>query len=85
MKDGEVRASQRLGANVNYSPEFNAMEPNLNLLRRIAESGKGKLMDPSTPELNPFLAFRRLRPHPRLRAILRRPVYRPRLCRSAAG
>ena len=34
MKDGKVRGSQILGASVNYSPEFNASEPNLNLLRR---------------------------------------------------
>jgi hypothetical protein len=54
VKDGKVRASQRLGASVNYSPEFSAIEPNLNLLRRIAEGGKGKILDPAAPELNPF-------------------------------
>jgi uncharacterized membrane protein len=53
-KDGKVRASQRLGASVNYSPEFGAIEPNLNLLRRLAEGGKGKILDPAVPELNPF-------------------------------
>jgi len=54
VKDGEVRASQRVGTSVNYSPEFTALEPNLNLLRRIAEGGKGKILDPASPDLNPF-------------------------------
>jgi len=54
VKDGQVRASQRVGASVNYSPEFNAIEPNLSLLRRLAESGKGKVLDPNAPEVNPF-------------------------------
>ena len=54
MKDGQVRASQRVGASVNYSPEFNAIEPNFSLLRRLAESAKGKVLDPNVPEVNPF-------------------------------
>src|SRR5260221_99323 len=33
MKEGQVRGSQAVGASVNYSPEFSASEPNLNLLR----------------------------------------------------
>ena len=45
MKDGQLRGSQVVGASVNYSPEFNAPEPNLNLLRRLAESGGGKVLD----------------------------------------
>ncbi len=49
---GAVRGSQVLGASVNYSPEFNATEPNLPLLRRLAELGGGKLLDPLTE--NPF-------------------------------
>ena len=49
---GQVRGSQVLGASVNYSPEFNATEPNLPLLRRLAELGGGKLLDPMTD--NPF-------------------------------
>ena len=49
IKDGQVRGSQVIGASVNYSPEFNAPEPNLNLLRRIAETGGGKLLDPMIP------------------------------------
>jgi uncharacterized membrane protein len=55
IKDGKVRGSQILGASVNYSPEFNASEPNLNLLRRLAESGGGKMIDPASPSVNPFL------------------------------
>ena len=53
MEDGQVRGSQVLGANVNYSPEFQASEPNFNLLRRLAESGGGKILDPQVD--NPFL------------------------------
>ena len=55
MKDGEVRGSQVVGASVNYSPEFSAREPNLNLLRRIAESGGGKMLDADVPSASPFL------------------------------
>jgi uncharacterized membrane protein len=55
VKDGQVRGSQVIGTSVNYSPEFNSPEPNLNLLRRIAESGGGKLLDPADPSVNPFL------------------------------
>ena len=54
MKDGQVRGSQVVGASVNYSPEFNTPEPNLNLLRRLAETGGGKLLDPTIPAVNPF-------------------------------
>ena len=54
LKDGEIRAAQRIGASVNYSPEFNAIEPNFSLLRRVAESGKGKVLDPNAPDANPF-------------------------------
>ncbi|KAB2674152.1 MAG: VWA domain-containing protein [Verrucomicrobia bacterium] len=49
---GLVRGSQVLGASVNYSPEFDASEPNLPLLRRLAELGGGKVLDPATE--NPF-------------------------------
>ncbi len=52
---GQIRGSQVLGASVNFSPEFNATEPNLNLLQRLAEMGGGKLLDPSE---NPFLLGR---------------------------
>jgi uncharacterized membrane protein len=54
MKEGKVRGSQSIGASVNYSPEFTAPEPNLNLLRRLAETGSGKQLDPAVPSLNPF-------------------------------
>jgi len=54
IKDGKLRGWQFLGASLNYSPEFLSAEPNLNLLRRLAESGGGKLLDPLVPEMNPF-------------------------------
>ena len=57
-QNGEVRATQAVGASVNYSPEFAATEPNSNLLRRIAETGAGKLLPPPGQPLggeNPFL------------------------------
>lgn len=53
-KDGQLRASQVLGASVNYSPEFSATEPNHNLLRRLAETGGGKVLDIKDPAVNPF-------------------------------
>ena len=52
MKEGQVIGAQVLGASVNYSPEFNAAEPNLNLLRRLAESGGGRLLNPEAD--NPY-------------------------------
>ena len=45
--------SQALGLSVNYSPEFDDAEPNLSLLRRLAELGGGKVLDPTTD--SPFL------------------------------
>ena len=54
LKDGQVRGSQVIGTSVNYSPEFNTAEPNFNLLRRIAETGGGKILDPMIPAVNPF-------------------------------
>lgn len=58
MENGQVRASQALGANVSYSPEFNTTEPHLNLLRRIAEAGNGRLLPPlieiDANAVNPF-------------------------------
>lgn len=53
LRDTDAGAFQVLGASVNYSPEFNASEPNLNLLRRLAETGGGKILDPDMD--NPFL------------------------------
>jgi hypothetical protein len=61
---GRLQGLQRLGASVNYSPEFSATEPNLALLRRLAEVGGGKLLSmPGSPfageNVNPFLHDRR--------------------------
>ena len=58
MKDGKPVGFQSVGASVNYSPEFSAPEPNLNLLERLTEAGSGKLLDgnlPADPVNNPFL------------------------------
>ncbi len=65
MKDGKPRGTQALGASVNYSPEFNATEPNLNLLKRLAETGGGKMLDLAMPGENPFLHDRRKTFQPR--------------------
>lgn len=57
-QNGEVRATQAVGASVNYSPEFAVTEPNLSLLRHVAETGAGKLLPPLGQPLggeNPFL------------------------------
>ena len=66
LRDGKLAGSQRVGASVNYSPEFNAPEPNLPLLRRLAEAGGGKFLEfpagviAGVPPLeNPFLHDRR--------------------------
>jgi uncharacterized membrane protein len=65
LKNGQVQGSQVIGTSVNYSPEFNTPEPNLNLLRRIAEAGGGKMLDPANPTLNPFSHDRRKTFQPR--------------------
>ncbi len=44
MQGGQVRATQAVGASVNYSPEFADAAPNLSLLRRLAEAGGGRLL-----------------------------------------
>jgi hypothetical protein len=54
-----------LGASVNYSPEFSAPEPNLNLLRRIAETSGGEMLNPLNPSDNPFLHERQKTFQPR--------------------
>jgi uncharacterized membrane protein len=64
-KDGKVVGSQVVGASINYSPEFNAAEPNLNLLRRLAESGGGRVLDPENPADNTFLHNRQKTYQPR--------------------
>ena len=68
IRDGRVRASQALGASVNYSPEFNTAEPNLHLLTRLAQGGSGKLLElseTSGPANNPFLHDRHKTYQPR--------------------
>jgi uncharacterized membrane protein len=65
IKDGQVRSSQFLGASVNYSPEFIASEPNVSLMRRLAESAGGKMLDPDLPTPNPFLHDRQKTFQPR--------------------
>ena len=54
LKDGQVRGSQTLGASVNYSPEFDAIGPNANLLRRIADTSGGKMLDLDNVPDDPF-------------------------------
>ncbi len=67
LRDGKVAGQQFLGASVNYSPEFNATEPNLHLLQQIAERSGGKMLpfQPATPEDNPFLHDRKKTFQPR--------------------
>jgi len=54
IEKGQAVAGQVVGANVNYSPEFAAGEPNASLLRRIAEAGGGMVLDPNQTSTNPF-------------------------------
>jgi hypothetical protein len=65
FKEGKLAGSQAVGASVNYSPEFNAPEPNVNLLKRLAEAGGGKMLDPKDPSDNPFLHDRKKTFQPR--------------------
>ena len=65
VQGGQVRGAQVLGASINYSPEFNAAESNLNLLHRLAQSGDGKLLDLSNPGDSPFLHDRKKTFQPR--------------------
>ena len=51
LTDRATGQSQALGLSVNYSPEFDDSGPNLNLLRRLAELGGGKMLDPDTPTI----------------------------------
>jgi len=53
LLDRGTGRSQALGLSVNYSPEFDDSEPNLSLLRRLAELGGGKVLNPATD--SPFL------------------------------
>ncbi len=71
LKDGKLAGAQAIGASVNYSPEFTAPDANLPLLRRLAEAGDGRLLQPPAaapnagqpapipPGENPFLHQRR--------------------------
>ena len=65
IQDGRIAGSQSLGASINYSPEFTAPEPNVNLLKRIADAGRGKMLDPLNAAHNPFLHDRRKTYQPR--------------------
>src|SRR6266516_858982 len=65
MKGGKSVGSQTVETSVNYSPKFTAPEPDLNLLRRIAESGGGKILEPGMPSVNPFLHERQKTFQPR--------------------
>jgi Ca-activated chloride channel homolog len=67
IQDGKVAGQQFLGASVNYSPEFNATEPNLHLLQQIADTSGGKILplQPATPDDNPFLHERKKTFQPR--------------------
>jgi len=53
LRDRGSGRSEPLGLSVNYSPEFDDTEPNLSLLRRLADLGGGKVLDPAVD--NPFL------------------------------
>jgi len=55
-----------VGASVNYSPEFSAPEPNLSLLKRLAEAGGGKVLELSNRTDNPFLHDRKKTFQPRI-------------------
>ncbi len=57
LRDVGSGQSQPLGLSVNYSPEFDDSEPNLNLLRRLADLGGGKILNPATD--SPFLHDRK--------------------------
>lgn len=55
MKDGNAVAGQVVGTAVNYSPEFEATEPNLRLLKQLAEAGGGRVIDTQLQSDNPFV------------------------------
>ncbi|MDB6020251.1 MAG: putative rane protein, partial [Pedosphaera sp.] len=63
--NGIVRGQQVVGASINYSPEFASSEPNDNLLRRLAESGGGRVLNPEDPADNTFLHDRQKTFQPR--------------------
>jgi uncharacterized membrane protein len=53
LTDRATGRSEALGLSVNYSPEYDDPIPNLGLLRRLAEMGGGKVLDPQTD--SPFM------------------------------
>ena len=59
MEQGELRASQVIGANLDHSPEFAESRPNLARLERLAEIGGGKLLSRDFGKDNPFEHDRR--------------------------
>lgn len=54
IENGQAVAGQVVGASVNFSPEFAEAEPNFNLLKRIADAGGGRVLDPMKVTENPF-------------------------------
>ena len=54
MEQGELRASQVIGANLDHSPEFAESRPNLARLERLAEVGGGRLLSRDFGADNPF-------------------------------
>ena len=54
MKNGVMRSSQVIGANLDHSPEFAESRPNLARLERLAEVGGGKLLSRDFTADNPF-------------------------------
>jgi hypothetical protein len=54
-KNGNIVAGQVVGTSVNYSPEFESTEPNLQLLKQLAESGGGLTINPLLRTDNPFV------------------------------
>jgi len=61
---GQPVGGQVLGAAVNYSPEFNDSRPNLSRLKKLAEMGGGRVLDPTNAEDNPYLHDRLMTHHP---------------------
>lgn len=58
LENGQVRGSQILGASLNYSPELATSEPNLHLLRRLAETTGGSVLSSDDVINNPYLRDR---------------------------
>jgi uncharacterized membrane protein len=65
IQNGQLRGTQVLGASVNYSPEFESTGPNQRLLRQLAETTGGLVLNPSDNTKNPFLHDRQKTHQPR--------------------